>query len=621
MEICSNKDLEGKINKIPGMEQNLNDIFFEYQINSKEYIIGINLYNNTYIIISIALKKINNIVIQKFFTFEGIEKFDPEFFKPFNKNILILFKFLIRLLLSNLIYFKAIKQEDKNLYHIILNCLKDNSLRPIIIDLNSDESKEIDKDSAPVVENIDKGIKLKMNDNYKKDNQIYKIELSKIEHKYENSEIYKEIEIKFTNINESKVYYKYLNYIEILDLSLYYQLFNGSIEDIYDDLNIIIYHNNYKFEKNTHSINFYFQVFNIRKNSTDPYMFIFIKALDRERTESELQSKMKKYFQSIFFVGQYSEKIENIDKQNKEKSKNDNKKIKIEIKEQKDINENNKYTEKNKLIEKQIIINEPDIKNSSKSIFNYNLIEKENKTYKNNPFFINQKRNTNLTIDNFLIKRKKIEESNEFDFNNNNSNNSISNNNNNNKNNNNNDNNNNNKNNNNNDNNNNNINNINKNNNNNNNSNNFINWLGGLQLSDSNNNKLKKSINNSLEIKEKKEDKKLNIDKFQKENNKKSKIKSMNFKLDENRRYNINIDKVTKNYLQLLYMHPLDNDEEIKKIKDEKEEYFYLCTICDTFFKSRDSVREHQWKEHLKPFGDIIQKELKSQDQNKNKSN
>ena len=48
MEICSNKDLEGKINKIPGMEQNLNDIFFEYQINSKEYIIGIsyNQYSN-----------------------------------------------------------------------------------------------------------------------------------------------------------------------------------------------------------------------------------------------------------------------------------------------------------------------------------------------------------------------------------------------------------------------------------------------------------------------------------------------------------------------------------------------------------------------------------------------
>jgi uncharacterized C2H2 Zn-finger protein len=160
-----------------------------------------------------------------------------------------------------------------------------------------------------------------------------------------------------------------------------------------------------------------------------------------------------------------------------------------------------------------------------------------------------------------------------------------------------------------------------------NNNNNYFNnnnanyWIGGSQLSDSNNKTLKKSINNSLELKEKKENKKLIKDKFQKENNKKSKNKSMNFKLDENRRYNINIDKVTKNYLQLLYMHPLDNDEEIKKIKDEKEEYFYLCTICDTFFKSRDSVREHQWKEHLKPFGDIIQKELKSQDQNKNKSN
>ena len=617
IKINSNKEFEGKINKIPGIEHNLNNFFFENRINSKDYIIGINIYNNSYIIISIAFEEIDRILVQKFFTFEGIEKFDPEFFKPFNKNILILFKFIIRLLLSKLIVFKKIQKEDKHFYYLILNCLKDSSLRPITIDLNND-AKEINIDSAPVVNNNNKGNTFKMNDNNNKANENYKIELSKHEYKYENSEIYKEIEIKFTNINESKVYYKYLDYLEIFDLSFYY--FNGSIEDIYDDLNIIIYHNNYKFEKHNHSIKFFFQVFNIIKRSTEPYTFIFIKALDKERAENELQIKMKKYFQSIVYVGKYSEKKENIDEHNKEKAIDDNKNINNEKKEQKDINESNKYKEKNKLVEKEIIINEQNIKNNSKDIFDIDLIEKENMTYKNNSFFMKQKRLTNNTIDNFLIKRKKNEENNEFNFkninknNNNNKNDNYNNNDNN-------DNNYNNYNNNyNNYNNNNNNNNNNDNNNNNNiyfNNNNANYWIGGSQLSDSNNDTLKKSINNSLELKEKKENKKLNKDKFQKENNKKSKNKSMNFKLDENGRYNINIDEVIHNYLQLLYMHPLDNDEEIKKIKNEDSEDFYLCTICDIFFKSRDSVREHQWKEHLKPFGEIIQKELKSQNQNK----
>ena len=38
MEFCSNKDFEGKISKIPYMTQNLNNSFFEYKLNSKDYI-------------------------------------------------------------------------------------------------------------------------------------------------------------------------------------------------------------------------------------------------------------------------------------------------------------------------------------------------------------------------------------------------------------------------------------------------------------------------------------------------------------------------------------------------------------------------------------------------------
>ena len=583
MEFCFNKDFEEKICKIPYMTQNLNNSFFEYKLNSKDYIIGLK-YDNAYIIISIALKNINNIIIQKFFTYEGIEKIDLEFFKPFNGKILLLYKFITRLLLANLIDFKIIKEDDKNLYYLILNCLKNSTLRPITIDLNDDDdTKEINKDSAPVVENNYKGIKMKINNINKKSNQIYKIELNENEHKYENSKTYKEIEIKFINTKENKVYYKYLNFQEIFDLSPYYQLFNCSIEDVFDDLNIIIYHNNYYFEENNQSIKFFFQVFNVRKNRIEPYIFIFIKALERERTDSELQLKMKLYFQNELSMWQYSEKIENINEQNEKKVIDDNKKIKnqkknnsqmlflenflnkknqnlnssnkenknnSEIKnknkEQGDITESNKnIIEKNKFENKQIIINEANIKNDSKNFFICNLIEKGKEIDKNDSFFMNQKRRTDLTIDNFFIKGKKNEDNKDFNFikfeNNK----------------------------------------INKNNNDN---------------KKNMNNIIEKSSNNFIEIEEK-----------------------MEFKLDNNGCYNINIDQVTQKYLQLLYKHPLDNDDEIKNIKDEEGKLFYLCIICDTFFKSKDSVREHQWEKHLKPFGDKIQKELKSKSKNESK--
>ena len=582
MEICSNKDIEGKINKISYKEQNSNEFFSNY----KDYKIGINLdHNETNIIISIFERKdINERILQKYFSFEEIFNFDVEFFEPFNNNILILFKFITRLLLANLIDFKVIKEGDKNLYYLNLNCLKDSCLRTITIDLNDDHAKEINKGSAPAVENNNKAIKVKMNDN-KKNNQKYLIELRKIEHEYENSEIYKEIEIKFTNIKENRVYYDYLNCQDIFDSPIpYYQLFNGSIEDVYDDLNIIIFHNNYKFEENKYSIKFWFQVFNIGKSSIEPYFFIFIEALNRRRLDIEFQSKMKEYFQNKLKKAQHSEKNENNDEQSLEKSKKDNKKTKKQInpqilfmqnflsmkslnseenknnnkikienkenKEKKNINENNKnIIEKNKIN----TFNEPNIKNNSKIFFNCNLIEKENKTDKIDSFLSNQKNLTDLKIDNFFIKRKRKEDNNECNLNNNNN-----------------------------------------------------------RYNNNKNDNIKKSNNNSLEIEEKKEDKKFKVDKSQKEINMKSENEKMNFSLDENGCYNINIDEVNQKYLQLLYVHPLDNDKEIKNIKNEGGEQFYLCTICDTFFNSKNLVREHQWKIHLKPFGEAIQKELKS---------
>ena len=538
MKNCLNNAFEGKVIGIPGIEQDPNEFYFKFKSNFKDYIIGINLdYQKSHIIISIAFKNINNIVLRKLFTYEGIEKFDPVFFKPFNGNIFILFKFITRLLIVNLIDFETTKKGNINLYYLILNCIKDCSFRPIKIDLNDDDFEEIIIDRNLEDKNNNKTINIKMNYN-NKNNHKYDIDIRKIELEYENSEIYKEIEIKFTNSKENKVYYKYLNFQDFLDLSApYYQLFNNSIEDIFDDLyTIIIKNNNYYFEEHNQSIRFFYPVFNIKKITFDPYIFVFIKALNQEKTNYELQLKGEKYFQSKLNKEQYSEKIGNIEKisygideQSEEKSKKENKKIKNEINnnsqisfmknflnmnknlnlnndENKNNNEiknendeqkiqrqsNNKYNnlEKNELINQKLIIKEKNIKNNIKNNFKSNLLEKEYVANKGDSNFMNQKRHRDSTLEMYFGKT----EENKFPEN--------------------------------------------------------------KEVILNNNNIIKKSNNYSsknIEIKPKKEkhdkkDKKesikLNIDNFPKEGNKKSEDINMGFKLDENGRYNINIDKV-----------------------------------------------------------------------------
>jgi hypothetical protein len=327
---------------------------------------------------------------------------------------------------------------------------------------------------------------------------------------------------------------------------------------------------------------------------------------------------MKEYFKNNLFMEQYSEKIENNEKisygigeQCEEKVQKENKKLKKENKNnsqmsfmtnflnmnknlnsnnddninnsainnenneqkvQSQSNNNNNNIEKNELIKPQFIIKESNIKNNTKNIFKSNLLEKKYEKSKDDSSFMNQKRHFDLKIDMFFDKRKKIEdnklsENKEFILNNN-ENNNINN----------------------------------------------------------NNDIIKKSGNYSLENKEKKskkdkkdkiKDKKLNIDKFQKEDNKKSENINMSFKLNKNGRYNINKDEVMKNYLNLIYSHPLDENDEYEVIKDKEGKEFYLCKICRQFFNSKYSVRKHQWSIHLKPFREIIQRELKSEYKNK----
>ena len=80
------------------------------------------------------------------------------------------------------------------------------------------------------------------------------------------------------------------------------------------------------------------------------------------------------------------------------------------------------------------------------------------------------------------------------------------------------------------------------------------------------------------------------------------------FKLDGNRRYNIKKNEVINKYQNLSYMHPLDNDDDLEIITN-KENKFFLCKICKSFFKSKNEAIMHQWLEHLKPYGYMIQKQ------------
>ena len=254
--------------------------------------------------------------------------------------------------------------------------------------------------------------------------------------------------------------------------------------------------------------------------------------------------------------------------------KNKKNEIKKENNEQRGIIENdNKYNniERNNLVKEQIIINEQNIKNISNS--NLNLLEKENEINNDDSSLMKRKRHTDLKIDMFFSKMEKYEENNfkkneNYNINEN----------------------------------------INKDN------NNIMN-----KKNNNKNNDIKKEPSNSLfEIEDKKEDKKLNIENFQSKIFNKSENINMNYKLDENGYYNINKDEVINNYFNIIYAHPLDNDDEYQIIENTRGEYYYLCMICHKFFfKNRYSVRKHQWENHLKPFGEEIQKDLKSKFANK----
>ena len=117
--------------------------FFCFTSHYKDYKIGISKDDkNDSLIISIAMNNINKITHQKRLSFKDIYNYDQQFFEAFNNNINILYKFLARLFLAQLVEVE-INQKRKDILNIYLICLKDNQIKHIKIDIPSINSSSV----------------------------------------------------------------------------------------------------------------------------------------------------------------------------------------------------------------------------------------------------------------------------------------------------------------------------------------------------------------------------------------------------------------------------------------------------------------------------------------------
>ena len=545
------------------MEQNDKNLEEPFQIKCKNNIIKIDKDpKKEKLIIYICLNCISNITHKKSFSFGDIENIDPIFFFPFKDNFILLYKYLIRLLKANLFNLE-INKENKEIMSIQLFCLRKNKLRTIKIDIPSVNFKEKDSrnnyfnkinenmihfNSDTETEEVNKSKDEKYNigdapapkSNRKKNKAQYEIEIYKLTSVYEEKKEFKEIQInireKTTNFNNKEpiCYYAYLDSQEIFGQSIsYYNLFNFSMDDVYDDLKIIIYHKNYRFERGKNSIKLFFKVFN---GQNEPYSEIYILALNKPRTEQELLIEMKNYFESN------ENKIESEKKQlirediQKDEFRGKNKEENF-LNNFLKLNENSKDEKRQNLdndkinpIKSEIISKKSELKNdNNQNYFNMNKNESKKNNTKN---LLNQKRNNYYDNNIEMYYKKEVNVINQF--------------------------------------------------------------------------KIEKIIENSLKM-----EKGNSLNKSDSTETIKDDKKSKEFKLDENKRYNIDKDSIISQYKDLFYTHPLDNDDEFEKIFNPLKKEFYLCKICKVFYDSRYEVRVHQWDEHLKPFYKIIQEKLR----------
>ena len=248
--------------------------------NEKEkYFISIILEKNIQnILINVRNNNESKITHQTVYNFDYIKENDIEFFYAFNGNIILLFKFLYRMLKAN--YYKLKKSKNSDII-LTLYCFFNKTMKfinilipkndKIITDDDFFIEKEdliINKPCAPVHKN---------NVFFYSNKTIYKIKITK-----------KKSEIKFHIIEdniinkikgyESQEFLVKKNYDDFINLSHgYYSLFNGPLDDIYEDLLINFYNKNYKLRLSHSKMILSLYVFNFHKfNYSDIYLCINI---------------------------------------------------------------------------------------------------------------------------------------------------------------------------------------------------------------------------------------------------------------------------------------------------------------------------------------------------------
>ena len=395
------------------------------------------------------------------------------YFNSFKGNIVLIYKYLIRIFNKNLYLIEKDKSNNEKLI-IKIDCLKENKKENIVIKLDSLD--KIKKDEENEQENInmeeeeeseENNISIKNclaaplvgedkkienpNDNeiafYYKNKEknkfieynlyIYKNEIK--EHNYKEI-IFKIIENRNPGIDE---YYAHLNLVDFFHMSeFYFSQFNYSIEEIYDELLIIFSNHNYKIEKSKNFLKIAITILNTIGNQKSFIAKVYIISIKKDLVIRNIDGILTDYYlQLIKYIKKFGDDIkeekfkdlikdsdkyikERINK-NKERRKNEIKNLVNSIIEEFEKKNNTKKKDNkididvnsvNKIYNKDInIINNNNIIISNKEIFD--LYIKESKLYINKD---KEKNNIKEKNENKIIQNKKIKKSNDLmklDFN------------------------------------------------------------------------------------------------------------------------------------------------------------------------------------------------------------
>ena len=428
--------------------------FFEIKYASKTFRVFLSLdTKKNLIIISITYADISNknTIYENSFSFKDISTGIEEFFIPFKNDMIILFKFIERLFIAKLVYIKInYNNSDDYLslsFYVMMDC-REHLIQLTIPKKNEDNSKNSNSNNSSLksshynFDNIfnntlnkerkncnsaplpfflgetpkakddikDKDINLK-SETGELSSFIYKIKKLNYQITIWKNEIksmkFKEIVFQICEIEENKTKCEYKEYFNLIDFfetaKPYYDLFNYSIDDIYDDFIIIFYNKNYEIFKAKDRIKLYYFIPNIIDfggKSVFYKLSLFIDKYEEDRTNEEIKIKIENYYIEMYKIIQKEKKnkkkeSKNINKYKEEKENKKEEKEKVSKKKKKEEN-------KSKYIIKEEKENKSKKKNKEEKEYKTKHKNKEEKEVKDRNQIQKEKKNK------FKIKEEKV---------------------------------------------------------------------------------------------------------------------------------------------------------------------------------------------------------------------